>query len=69
MATDVEQRTKIIFKVLQKPTMIELVGRLDFTLHLMLLMVGKCFVIIFTRCSHSMHAHVVGFDVVGEVHV
>jgi len=54
---------------LQKPTKIELVGGLDFTLLLMLQMVGKCFIIILRKCSQSMHAHVVGFDVVGEVSI
>jgi len=52
---------------LQKPTTIELVGGLDFTLLLMLPTVGKCFIRILRGCSNSMHAHVVGFDVVGEV--
>ncbi len=32
-------------------------------------MVLNCCIIILTGCSPSMHAHVVGFDVVGEVPV
>jgi len=54
---------------MQKPTRVELVGGLNFTLLLMLPTVGKCFIIILRGCSLSMHAHVVGFDVGGEVPV
>jgi len=35
----------------------------------MMPMVGKCFIIILRGCSQSMDAHVVGFDIVGEVPV